>query len=280
MADISEVLTTLADLIGGVVFPNGEGTPSISGSCVQVMPGWPIAQQIDAAMAAKPPITLISVFPLKGKDTTRYLTEFDELSVNTPTLTLTASGLNVTVGGTIPTASNPTNLVIFVNSVPRIYQARVGDTLSSIAAALAAMTPGATSSGPTVQLPALSRLGAVRVGVTGQSTNIAESELRRFQITVWAATDALRNIFGKAIRQYFAPISRIDLPDGSQGNIMFVDDFLTDTMQKQAIYRRDIWYSVDYPTLQTLSATQITDIAITGQRSDTTPPQTIFTAYT
>lgn len=277
MADISDVLSSLVALVTGIVFPNGASAPSIAGSCVQIMPGWPLPQQIDAAMKAG--TSLVSVFPLRGKDTTRYLTEFDDLSVNVPTLTLTVSGLNVTVGGTVPPASNPTNVVIFVNSIPYIYQALVGDTLASIASALAALIPGAAASGTTVQVPALARLGAVRVGVTGQSSNIAQSELRRFQITVWAPTPALRGILGAAIRQYFAPISRIALPDGSQGNITFVDDFFSDTAQKQAVYRRDIWYSVDYPTLQTLTATQITDIATTAQRGDTNPPQQIFTAY-
>lgn len=286
MADLSDVAQVLADLVLSAVYPNGAIIPFVGvgtkpGACIKIFQGWPIPAQLDADIAAG--IPEISVYPLKGKDTTRYLTDFHVTSKNTPTLTLTASGLNVTVGGTVPPASNPTNVVIFVNGTPYVYQAQVSDSIQTIAIALAALiataVPLTYAIGNVITLPVGARLGAVRVGITGQISNIAESELRRFQITIWANSNATRSVLGKAIRQYFAPISRIELPDGSQGNITFVDDFVSDAYQKQALYRRDIWYTVDYPTLQTLTATQITQIETTFARSDTSPPQPISTTY-
>lgn len=286
MADQSDVAQAIADIIGMAIYPNGMGAPPIGftlssgqpGTCVRINQGWPIPAQLDKDMSAG--IPNVTVYPLRGKDTTRYLTHFEETQVNTPTLTLTAQGQSVTVGGTIPDASNPTNLVIVANGLPYTYQVQASDTLNSIAAALAALIPGAGATNALITLPDASALGAVRVGISGTIADIAESESRRFQITVWAPDPQMRSIIAKAIRTALAPLSRIPLSDGTTGNITFVDDFPTDASQKSAIYRRDIWYSVDYPTLQVLSATQITSIKVTAQRSDVSPPETLFTQFT
>lgn len=285
MADQSDVAQALANLIGAAIYPNGLSAPPIAftsikgaaGTCVRIFQGWPVASQLDADMAAGMPE--ISIFPLRGKDTTRYLTHFHETDLNSATLTLSASGQSVTVAGSIPPASNPHNLVIFANHIPYTYQVQANDNLTSIALALSALVPGASSSGAVVTMAAGVALGAVRVGISGTVSNIAENESRRFQITVWANSPATRSILAKAIRDFFAPISRIDLGDGTQGNITFVDDFPTDTYQKSAVFRRDIWYAVDYPTVQALPATQITEIETILQRGDTDPHQTISTTY-
>lgn len=285
MADQSDVAQAIANLIGAAIYPNGMSAPPIAfigakgkaGTCVRIFQGWPVQSQLDPDLAAG--IPQVSIFPLRGKDTTRYLTHFHETEINVATLSLTASGENVTVGGTIPPVSNPHNLVIFANRIPYTYQVRPTDTLTSIAAALAALIPGATSSGAVVQLGTGTPLGAARVGISGVASNIAQSENRRFQVTVWANSPDTRTILAKAIRVAFAPISRIDLADGSQGNITFVDDFPTDTYQKTALYRRDIWYSVDYSIFEALPATQIIEIQTTLQRGDTDPRQTVSTTY-
>ena len=265
MADISDVFNALVGLVAGFVYPNGTSQPPVAGSAVKIYPGWPITQQLDTDLLAG--VCHVSVYPWgKPRNTTRYLTDFRETATDTATLTLTKVGQTVTVGGTVPSASNPTNLVAFVDSIPYVYQALPSDTLTSIAAALtaqiAAAVPGTTSSGPVITLPPSARIGAVRVGVTATVSNAVRTQERVFQVRVWANTPMNRDLIAAAIGTGFAPISRITLPDTSVGMVHSSDGPQSDQFEKSVLYWRDLMVSVEYSTLQSLVATEITQIEL------------------
>lgn len=265
MADLSDVMLALENIIGGVVYPNGTAQPSVTGTPAKIYGGWPQPGCIDGDLAANPPVTNISVYPAAmNRNTTRYLDEWQQVSVQTATLGLVVSGQTVTVVGTAPAPGNPHNLTVFANGQPHVYQASVVDSLNSIAlklaAKIAAGVPGTISGGPVIVLPNTARIGALRVGVTGISAIATRNQEQVFQIGIWAPTPALRDLFAKTIDAALSQIRRFVLPDTSLCRLIWKNSLQSDKWQKQALFRRDLFYTCEYATIALDNETQITQI--------------------
>jgi len=267
VSDLVDVQNSLVSLCTAQLYPTGSSaglvpSPAV-GFVVKIYPGWPVKAQLDIDLAAKPAICHVSVYPTKmERQTTRYLSRYKQLSMNTPTLTLAASGQTVTVGGTIPPASNPHNLAIFVNGVPYIYQPLINDTLQTIATAFAALIPGASAAGAVVTVPSAAVLGPVRVGVTGTSGRSVGNQDRVFQIGIWADTPAHRDVIAQAIDPALRATAFVFMPDGTAGKLEYRGSPETDQFEKSTLYRRDLMYSVDYSTMQTVAAPQIVAVEV------------------
>lgn len=264
MADLSDVANTLKDLCASLVYPNGTAQPSVANAPIQVYVGWPVKSQLDADLAIGK--CHVSVYPRpQERNTTRYLPTSAQVSLNTALLTLTVSGQTVTVAGTIPPVANPHNLAIFVNGLPYVYRVLVTDTLATIASAMAALIPGASSAGPIIIVQNTARLGAARVGVTGTSGILVRNQERVFQIGIWADTPAHRDAIATGIDPTLAATTFLSFADGTAGRFRYVGSPVTDMFEKSTLYRRDLMYSVDYSTMQVQSTTQITQISETVQ---------------
>lgn len=193
MADLTDVANALVTLVSATLYPNGIGQASVAGVGVRVYQGWPNPEQLDPDLRATTPICHVSVYPRpEEKNTTRYMPTWKQTSVNTPTLTLTIAGQAVTVGGTVPLASNPHVVMVMGNGKPYVYAVLATDTLNSIAAALAALIAadiaGTAAAGAVITLPNSARLQAARVGVTGTAVREVRRQERSFQIGIWADT--------------------------------------------------------------------------------------------
>lgn len=274
MADVSDVSDTIVGLVSGLLYPSGTSQPSvIAGTAgMRVYDGWPVPHQLDLDLANKVASVLtsichVSVYPLPGeRNTTRYFSEWTMASLNTPTLILSSAGQTVRVGGTVPPANNPHNLVVFVNKYPYVYAAQPTDSLSTIATALATLiavnVPGTTSASAVITLPANAVLGPCRVGITGTSTLEVARQEKQFQISIWADSPAHRVAMAKVIDPALKGMAFIMLPDLSGGRFRYVGMREIDMLQKQAIYRRDLIYTVEYGTFLTLPTTQVTQVEI------------------
>jgi hypothetical protein len=254
MADISDVYNALTSLIQTALYPAGPPSPNqaspVTGTVCRYYPGWPQKAQLDADIAAG--LVNISVFNTPGyRNTTRYPWKWQRTVA--PTITLTATvdgtGTEVTIGGTVTT---PQNVAIITNGVGVSYAVQSGDTLTSIAAALASAltTAGvsATSSGAVVTVPSAHSLVA-RVG--GVSTVAQEKmrEERRFQIDFWCPTPALRDAASTPVKLAVASLHFLALADGSNARIITASDMMDDESAKAVIYRRTLTYLVEYPTI-------------------------------
>lgn len=287
MADVSDICDVLVGIVGGLLYPAGTSQPvAIAGiSNARVNVGWPVPDQLDTDLANKvgttpAPICNVSVWPLPAeRNTTRYLQVSTPVVMNTPTLTLTAAGQTVTVAGTIPPANNPHNAVIFVNGLPYVYAVQPTDSLTSIATALATLiavkVPGTSSAGPVITLPTIARLGPVRIGVTGTSVVEVARQEKQFQVSIWADSPANRTAIGKLLDPALQAMTFISLPDFTGGRIRSVGSREFDSMQKQAIYRRDLIFTVEFATTQLQVGTQITQIGNTFQ-AGSNPPVTVY----
>lgn len=260
MADLSDVQDGLVSLLANAIYPNGAGQPSAAGVPVRVYAGWPQAAQLDADLLIGD--GHVSVFNRESRNTTRYQLQQTDVAVTTPALTLTISGRTVTVGGTVAAG---VNAAVIVGTNAFTYQTVSSDTLTTIAAALAssinATYPGTTSSGAVITLPnAGAPINAARVGGAGSQTIEVGRVEQVFQITVWANTPANR----KAIASLLAPAIMqnhfLTLADGTSARLILKSQRDDDVPQKELLYRRDIFVTVEYVETATVTATTVVDI--------------------
>lgn len=245
MADLSDVLNQLAAQVAAIVYPNGTGQPSISGIPIKIYPGWPVPNVLDADLSAGK--AHISVYP-RGPDrkTTRYLgRSWSQLTAPVHTITLTVVGAIVTLSGTVSVQ----NLLINLNGISYVYTMQLTDTLTTAAAALSALIPGASSAGPVVTLTGAHSV-FVRVGGFGTSVKETKRQEQSFQITVWAPTPAARDAAAKGVDSILSDATNMALADGSSGIIRYSQTLQTDQLEKAGLYRRDLVYTVDYATTQ------------------------------
>jgi hypothetical protein len=88
-------------------------------------------------------------------------------------------------------------------------------------------------------------------GTVGISTRELRRQTRQFQITIWASCYEKRDPLASAVDIALASITRMDFADGSQGQLTYVNSTQDDNQQNQGIYRRDLFYAVNYATVQT-----------------------------
>ena len=258
MADISDVSNAIGALLGSTFYPSGatgEQASSLVNAAVRIEAGWPSPQSLDQAMAAGK--VHVSIYPRPGaeRNTTRYPRDPQAQPLRPKTYTLVASGSTITVGGTAPSTYYPQNLAAFVSGKPYVVTAMAGQTAAQVAAALLALIqvdwPAATASGATITLPSPLIPGAQRVGSSAAVLREIRRQEREFQITVWAPTPDLRNSVSAAADLALAEIAFLALADGSAARLIYRGTALNDFDQKQAVWRRDLFYSAEYPTLAT-----------------------------
>ena len=260
MADISDVQSALVGLITGTLYPNGTGQPSLINVPILVYAGWPDANTLDADLAAlnagNPAGRIhVSVFPRPEEQrTTRFVDNWNVLTAPAPTLTITQVGQVVTLSGTV---STPQNVAVVTKAKAYLYAVQASDTLTSIATAVAALIPGATSTGPSITLPAGFLVTATRVGASGSFYRERKRQARSLQITVWANTDANRTAVAAPIDVALAAIEFVTLADGTSAWLRYQSSPILDSREQVQLYRRDLFYLADYATVQTTQATQV-----------------------
>lgn len=101
-------------------------------------------------------------------------------------------------------------------------------------------------------------------GTQGVSIREIRRQTRHFQITVWASCFDRRDPVAKAIDSALAAVTRLTLADGSQGVMTYVNSTQDDDRQKNGVYRRDMFYAVNYATTQieTNYAVKETDVSV------------------
>lgn len=251
MADVQDVLNTMVAQIAGWVYPNGTAQKPVYGSGVRVFSGWPLPAQLDADLPKDIAHVSVYTIPGVGRNTTRYAPSAHVGQIVAATLTLTAVGNVLTVGGAMPSPFALHNMAVLMGKTPYIYSVQPTDTPASIATALATLLavdyPGTTSSGSTITVAGTAPT-AVRVGTSAPVSREWERESRRFQVSVWAPDEATRSVISAAIRSALSKISFLVMPDGFGAHVVYAGDQLSDSGQKVRIYRRDIFYEIEYAT--------------------------------
>lgn len=267
MADLTDVFNKLVDMSATAVYPNGTSQPSVCGKDVVLYAGWAIASRLDDDLKIQKVHVSVYARP-EEHNTTRYLPDWQDLEVYPAAITLTVAGNTVIVGGTVADKHNAT---LIINSKSYSYSVQANDTLSSIAQALADLVSvdlTATVTGSVIEIPGAYSVVA-RVGTFGLSMRELRRQERTFQIVVWAATPQLRDTVASAIDVYFAKYllehnQQITLADQSKAKVTYKGSPITDDLQKDRLYRRDLLFSVDYATTEIKEDVVITTTQTNG----------------
>jgi hypothetical protein len=263
MADLSEVSNTLVGLIAGILYPNGTSNPVSPGVGAQcrVGAGWPTSAQLDPDLANG--IVNVSVYPMNiERNVPHFMEQWILLNHAAATVTLNASGQTITLGGTLPNPAIAQNVAVLIGQNPFAYAVQASDTLNTIASALATLIaatyPGTTSSGAVITLPAGTPQVSLRTGGTALMGKEVGRQVRDFRMVIWAPTPALRDATAKTIDPALRQINFLTLPDGFGGRLKYVKTDIVDQQEKANLYRRDLCYSVEYPSTVTQVATDVT----------------------
>lgn len=266
MADLSDAEIAIVNLIGAVIYPNGSAQPSellVPGGSpvtVKIFRGWPMPAVLDADMANGNVEISVYPRPMVDRNTTRFKDEFQEVSRGAATVTATVLGNQVAIGGAVNAAVAQFVTLLIGSRIVVSYAVQPSDTLSSIAAALAAMIPGSTSTGPIVTAPTSAYLVA-QVGVTGVQQAETERTLSQIQVTFWCPTALLRDATSKIVRPALSGNAFLTLADNTAARIRFHSSNVSDHAERSTIYRRDTIYDVEYPTIIADTATEVTSVS-------------------
>jgi hypothetical protein len=259
MADEVDVENALVSLIANAIYPNGTTGASAAGVPVKVFRGWPTPQAQQAAIAGN--FVNVSVATRNGvaRNTTNRRTDAFYISqCPVHTLTATVSGDTITIGGTV---SVPQNVVVLIGKrFVTSYGVQATDTLDTIAAGVAALIapafPGTTSSGATVNINLAAAPFKARIASTGKIFIETKRQEKSFQISIWAPpsnvpgadADSFRTAVVNIVDPALSHHPRISLPDDQLAHIHYERSISMDTAQAEGLYRRDLFYWVEYRT--------------------------------
>lgn len=246
---------------GGAAYMPGTVATGPTG-LVRMMRGWPpstaLEQDIRPIPGVSQPIANVSVQidASMSRNTTRYMTQFQTVPAGPVTLVLAARGTVVTVNGT-PAVGQVCGILVGPSgrAVGYAYRIQAGDTCVLIATALAALIPGATASGVIVTLP--TDLLTARVVQDATALQEVRRQEAAFRIVVFAPTPSVRDALSAAIDLAIAPMALIGLPDGSTCYVRYVRTFVMDASAQSFVWRRDLLYLVEYPTVLTSSVPEM-----------------------
>jgi hypothetical protein len=268
MADLSDVVNTLGSLAGAALYPNGVSMPSAVGPTVVVRGGWPVPAQLKALIAAGN--AMVSIYQMQGmgKNTTRFLGDDDvQAVIPAAQMTLTVFGNQVTVGGMINVGEAA---MLAVNYQPYSHGVVANDTVATIAAALAALIPGASAVGAVITINGAFEIrAAISVPVTVQQEIGRQAQV--FMVTAWSPTPPVRDAICKAIELSFKKQPRIVMPDNAWARLLYRGTIEQDGNEKQGIYRRNLLYEVEYVLLATETDNTVTNFGVTVTPTSGTP---------
>jgi hypothetical protein len=284
VADETDVEAAIAGVINAALYPAGDGSTSVADVDVRVMRGWPAPEEFNQAKANN--YCIVSVATRNGveRNVTRYPREWQETAALVHTLTATVSGNTVTIGGAATKAHSI--VVLCATNLSFAYAAAAGATLSAIAAGLAAAAvaagfAGSSSVGPVVTVGGTPGILRARLSVSGIAAKEVKRQDKSFQVSVWAPphptegvdADKHRSNVVKVIDPALAALTFFDLGDATSGFIRYERTITMDLAQEEGLYRRDLFYSVEYPTIVTETDYEIATVTTNIIGGQGNPPE-------
>jgi hypothetical protein len=97
-------------------------------------------------------------------------------------------------------------------------------------------------------------------GTQGLVRSLVRRQRRTFQITVWANRYTVRDLVAAKLDPLLGLTRRIELADGTLGILCYASSTQDDNAQKFGVYRRDLFYSVEYETTLSTESYSIKEI--------------------
>jgi hypothetical protein len=265
MADLSDVQNALKAIALSAVYPNGTSNSSITGVTVSIGLGWPKPDDLDRVFALNPPQSMVTIFPVPGA-TGKSVQFFEPPVILIPPvhgMRIARSGNQITISG------NPGvgEYLTFIVNKANIYSRAAGstDTASSMALALANLVavdyPGTSASGPIVTVASPARNVVARVGAPGTMGRLIHRQRQQIRISIWSPNPTDRTTISAALDVAYKQNLHLSLND-SQAILTYESTIVDDNTQNQGEYRRDLVYCIEYGTLETFQAYEVTSFSI------------------
>ena len=272
MADQADVETALTGIVGAALYPGGllQGC-AVAGAICRIYRGWPVPAALDADLAAGRVNVSIGAVAGSTQLTTRYPDQWHVANPGAPALSASVSGTTATFAGA---ASVGQLAALLADGRAAVHRTVAGDTPASVAAALAVelqrLGVAASASGAAVACAGVSSVVA-RVTADQVATRETRRQRQHFSVACWCADPATRDAVGNAIDAALSGIDFVGLPDGSSGRLLYVASVISDRWEDATLYRRELTYSVEYPT----TITQVQSSMIVGGTEISPDGQTI-----
>jgi hypothetical protein len=250
MADISGVEQAVVDAITAILYPAGTSQPSIVGALSRVYRGWPNSATLNADLSSGAVNVTVSADNASGRTTTRYLPCWNNAPAQ-PGATATTSGQEIGIAGD-PVIGDVVGAII--DGTPYAYRIQPGDSPDIVASNLEQLIQAdrmASVHGASINVPGAA---SIRVRVVCDSAAFFESRRQEKDLRVicWCSTPPLRDAVATAIDSAFDQMDFLPLPDATQARIMYHNTAGYDQSQNALLYRRDLIYTVEYPTITTV----------------------------
>jgi hypothetical protein len=247
MADISDVEQAVADAVTSVLYPGGSSQSSIIGALCRVYRGWPNSATLNADLSAGAiNITVLSDND-SGRTTTRYLPEWQTKPAQ-PGVMAAVAAQTINIFGD-PAVGDVVGALI--DGSAYAYRIQAGDTPDLVASNLNQLIQ--TKFLATAQMSSIVVPGAHSINVRVVCDNSTSYESRRqekdVRIICWCPTPQIRDSVASAIDAAIDQISFIALPDDTNARITYQRTASFDQAQNALLYRRDLVYTVEYPTV-------------------------------
>ena len=135
------------------------------------------------------------------------------------------------------------------------YRLTAPDTPATVAAALAALVPGATAVGAILTIPTSFPV-QVAIGADSNGLQEVRRQEQGVRVSIWAPTPAVRDTLASAADLAFAALTDANgnrtefaiLPAGDTARIRYRSSFSDDKPGKAHVWRRDLCYTAEYGT--------------------------------
>jgi hypothetical protein len=250
MADISDVEQALTDTVTSILYSAGTSHSSIIGALCRVYRGWPNSATLNADLNAGIVNITVGADNDSGRTTTRYLPHWQ----TAPTEPGTGASITekvITVSGS---PSEGDLIGALIDGISYVYRIQAGDSADLVASNLERLIEAdriASVRGNNITIP---DAGSIVVRVV--CDRLASFESRRqekdVRIICWCPTPPIRDAVTSAIDTTLDQIGFLALPDASQARIVYRNTTSYDQSQNALLYRRDLVYTVEYPTITTI----------------------------
>jgi hypothetical protein len=248
MADQSDVENALAALVANSLYPEGSDAPSVIGMTCRVYRGYPTAPALDADLAKNVLHVSVAATDLAGQNVTRYPRKWVSVAPVPATLNVVVTERSAAFSGLCALGQLAG---VMINETLFSYAVQGNDSAATVASNLAALLRSAgwivQYSGQTITVPGAERFVARVVSGAGALQEIRR-QIQQFKISLWCPDPASRDIAAPVIDQALSNLNFMPLADGSYAWTKFTGSTAQDSAADATLYRRDLIYSVEYPT--------------------------------
>ncbi|WP_324021806.1 hypothetical protein GC090_20070 (plasmid) [Pantoea sp. JZ29] len=263
MASVGDVCLFIARRVENTIYPGGNRLPGIINAAVKIYPGWPVPGSLETDINAGG--VHISVWPLPAerKINGALGRPWRILPKCEPPLQITVNDNVISVSGV---SSALTHVRLKLDGKDSSFQFRPQTKAEEVVKILSGAFPHTFTVGRS-----LYGLNAENISAAVTTAGIAVRELHRqvkdFQVTVWAPSPALRERIGSAIDGTLSEECHIDLNDGVPAQLLYLRQFDSDKAENWHVYRRDLFFSVNFATTQSMTAPEIINavVSLNGQ---------------